>query len=243
MKSIFILLLSFLLIFNVFGSDSPLINHMKDVTVLVESQTTAGTGLLINHGTNTYVLTAAHVVKPNVEKGGFLKPDKLKSVKIFKTNFDINDNLIETIEVSGDIIKYSYNDYDLALIKIKKSLSTGSVIFDLETDLKIGMETWNCGNYRGRTGSYSVGKGMVSYKNRIYFDKNYVQVSNVILFGNSGGGIFLTNQKCVGIVSLKFDEGFTLSVGIDRITKFAQEYDCLGILYPTLSINEKTKIE
>lgn len=236
------------------GYSSELVDYMRDNTVLVDSKKSQCTGILISRSNTTYILTVGHGVKHNINiKSGFIKGGRLETkidiepLKIFKTIFDTNDNVIEVTQVRADIIKYSSfeSGYDLALLKIQKpNYSTNSVIFCLNEKWRVGDEVWLCGHFGGdKIGSYSITKGIIGYKNRSIYDNLQNQIDITIHTGASGGGLFLPNHEVIGILHMKQEEGMALAVRMEEIKKFCEQYDIEGILYPDKTISEVLKVE
>lgn len=244
-----LLLLIFCLLFVNLSYSNDLVNYVRDVTVLVESDKSEATGLIINRGTNSYILTVAHAVKYNIEvkrgviKGGRMET-KIKTIplKIHKTIFDSKDNIIEITQVKANIIKYS-PEFDIALLKINKAnYSTNSVSFCLDDNFRVGDKIYFCANFDGSTCSYSFVEGIISYRNRT-ISKPQIQISAPVYLGGSGSPIFLPNKQIIGILNMKRADFIGLCVRMEEIKEFAESYDCLGILYPDQPIDEKLQIE
>jgi S1-C subfamily serine protease len=247
-KILFILFFVISLTYSSLSSE--LIDYMRNRTVIVDSEESQGTGVLISRGTNSYILSAAHVASHNIkitknfEKGGLLNERiKCEPLNIIKYTFK-DGQVTEKTQVKGDIIKYSSFDtgYDLTLIKIRNpNYSTNSIVFCFDNHFDVGDTTWNCSNFKGEIGAYSISRGMLSFKNRELLKHRYNQVDNTIHSGSSGSGVFLDNKEFIGILTMKLENGFNLVVRMEEIQEFCREFDVEGILYPDCEINEKVE--
>lgn len=117
-------------------------------------------------------------------------------------------------------------DNDLALLQINE---TNKSYFSFANKYKSGQSIYTIGNPNGFGLSFS--KGNISAKSRdvLYDNKriNAMQTSLVINEGNSGGPVFKSNDKLVGIVSFRLKDkqgevihGISFIIPIENIKEF-----------------------
>ncbi len=179
--------------------DSAVVEKCLNASVLITIGSSGGSGVI--YTSDGYILTNYHVVSSN-------------------------DNPITVTLYSGEKLPatYIYGDEsnDIAVIRIEKNdcvyaeISTAKVTYM--------MPVMAIGNALGR--GFSTTAGVISAPaSEVYFSSTYetmtlIQVDAAINSGNSGGGLFNTAGKLIGIVNAKLDSGPLAETSIDN-TGFA----------------------
>lgn len=146
-----------------------------------ENMVAAGSGVIVR--ADGYIATNAHVVVG------------AQSIKV---------TLHNGTEYNATLVGKNEKD-DIAVLKIN---ATGlkAVTFEESDNIKVGMSVIAIGNVLGELNN-SVTDGIISAINRtVTIDDNemtLIQTDTEINHGNSGGGIFRLNGKCIGIVVAK----------------------------------------
>ncbi len=107
---------------------------------------------------------------------------------------------------NAEIINVS-NKSDLALVKIDK---TNTKYFDFSNNVKNGETVYTLGNPNGLGLSFSSGVVSSNERNILYNDKTIttIQTSLVVNEGNSGGPVFNSSSKLVGIISFRLKDKY-----------------------------------
>ena len=151
-------------------SNSQIISKIKPAAVYIETQTSAGSGMIFS--TDGYVLTNAHVVK------GF-------------TYVDVSISTGETL--SGKVIGRD-EQADLAVIKITSDKIFPKVSFGDSAKTEQGDEVFALGFPFGIKGDVSFKEGTISRRIESYFE-----TSAEIHPGNSGGPLVNRYGQVIGI--------------------------------------------
>lgn len=146
-----------------------------------------GSGFLIQHEGQSYIVTNAHVVESAADKGGLFV-------------YTINQTKYPVRVVGGDSF------YDLALLAFTRDTPTAELrtLSFREDDIAVGERVFAIGNPLGDY-AYSVSEGIIGGKNRfldgLTGNFGYLQSTATITWGNSGGPLVDSAGRVVGINS------------------------------------------
>lgn len=213
--------------------------HLQDISVTIVAKNVMGGGEgsgVIKTRKNekgelvNYVWTAAHVVD-NLRKTRQVIDSKSGSSK---TVVEFNDaivvkSLVEEgrtvgkVEFFAQIVRYSA-DEDLALLRIrKKNFGNASVQFYLDKDIPVvGTKLLHVGSLLGQLGSNSMTEGIMSQHGRLINGVVFDQTTVTAFPGSSGGGVYLTDGKLVGLVLRGAGETFNLIGPVRRMHDWAK---------------------
>jgi hypothetical protein len=141
--------------------------------------------------------------------------------------------------VRGRIIKHSDVNVgqDLAIIWVEdnSSLTNLTTKFQLGKYIPaVGQGIYHIGSYGGEFGHGSFSRGEISYVGRLMSDIIFDQDSTTVFKGSSGGGIFLENGNCIGMVVRTKGGGCNYSVPIRRMEAWANKEGVLWALDPNV---------
>lgn len=146
-----------------------------------------GSGVSIKYKEKFYILTAGHMADV-VEKG------EQNKLELWENGMKISDL---------EVVKHDYKDdnaiptknTDLLLLRTKDESFVPRFYVDIEASEPIlGIEVYIVGNPMGLDDVVSMGRV-------IKFIDNFMYITDSIYFGNSGGGVYSTEGKLLGIVS------------------------------------------
>jgi len=238
-------------------------NHLQDISVTIKAednyQKSEGSGVLVVRKIGgedvTFVWTAAHVVDNlrNVrnivdEKGNSRKLVEFKDAQIVKELVESGRRVGE-IKMDASIIKYSNADHghDLALLMVRaKNYGKASSKFYLDKDediVPIGTNLFHVGSLLGQMGANSMTTGIVSQVGRTLGKVEFDQTTVTAFPGSSGGGVFLTDGRYVGMLVRGAGEGFNLMVPIRRMADWAKGNDLMWALDPSVPMPSLKEIE
>lgn len=185
----------------------------KNTISVVNSDGTGGTGLIIKAKGNTYVLTNYHVVENVVEKHAVIKLYK----KIFK-----NCKKIASHETSATV-EYFDKDLDIAILKAEINLhDVKSTKFDTrQAFVKNGCEVFYYGDFA--SWNHDFGNVGLSTGKLCYSRPGYDVFIMTVVQGNSGGGIYTYDGKCIGVATATYHHVGARSVPIRVIYNWAKE--------------------
>ena len=238
--------------------------HLQNISVTIKSKngynSSEGSGVLVVRKVGddevTFVWTAAHVVdnlrevrEVITESGSPRKVVEFKDAQIVREMVEAGRRVGE-IKMDARVIKYSNANtgHDLALLMVRaKNYGKDSSVFYLNDDdpiIPIGTNLYHVGSLLGQMGANSMTTGIVSQIGRTMDKMEYDQTTVTAFPGSSGGGVFLTDGKYIGMLVRGAGEGFNLIVPIRRMLSWAEKNEILwaldaGVEMPTLDeINE-----
>jgi len=239
----YIPLLLFTLSINAAPHNKKVAQYLQDVSVTIKAKaeynSSEGSGVLIIREVEgkkiTFVWTAAHVVDNlrNIreiidESGRPRKVIEFKDAEIVKELVEEGRRVGE-IKMSASVVKYSNADtgHDLALLMVraKDYGKTGARFYldDKDPIIPIGTQLFHVGSLLGQMGANSMTTGIVSQVGRIIEKMEYDQTTVTAFPGSSGGGVFLTDGRYVGMLVRGAGEGFNLTVPIRRIISWTKK--------------------
>jgi len=242
----------FLTICNNLAADRKVAEHLQDISVTIKSESgytkSEGSGVLIIRNIEgqkiTFVWTAAHVVdnlrtvREVIDEDG--RPRKVvefKDAQIVKELVEAGRRVGE-IKMDAAVVKYSNADtgHDLALLMVRAKdygkEGAGFYLDKKETIVPIGTQLFHVGSLLGQMGANSMTTGIVSQVGRIMDKVEFDQTTVTAFPGSSGGGVFLTDGRYVGMLVRGAGEGFNLTVPIRRMISWADKNDILWAIDP-----------
>ena len=219
-------------------SDVP--QYLQNISVTLRAKHGQGSGIIKTRGDVNYIWTAGHVIADNKKTREVIDPKS--GSKKFVIDFDDvsvikelyqDGRSVGRIEMLAEVIRYSDADEgdDLALLRVRKKnfVIKDSVVFNDDKNIPaVGIKLWHCGSLLGQDGSNSVTTGLLSQVGRVLFNKPFDQTSCSAFPGSSGGGIYLENGKCIGILVRGAGESFNLIVPLRRVRQWA---DKVGVMF------------
>jgi len=124
-----------------------------------------------------------------------------KDVYIIQQHF-VNNKYVGKSEIRASVIKYD-DKIELALLRLHKSIFTCNTSFLMSDQApKVGTDICHVGSFLGEMGAGSFTTGVISFVDRYVesIDKTCDQVNVGAMPGCSGGGIFLNDGRCIGLV-------------------------------------------
>lgn len=245
------ILFVWLVCLSVFAAEKSVPEFLQDISVTVKSGTGEGSGVIFtrtdqNSNIVNFVWTAGHVVDDLRTEREIISNDgtkrtivEFKDAKIIKQILE-DGRTIGRLELDAEVIKYSDSNtgHDLALLKIRKrNFVTVSAKFYLDKKIpELGTDLLHVGSLLGQTGANSMTSGIYSQHGRI-LNKLIFDQSTVVAFpGSSGGGVYLKDGQCVGLVVRGSGETFVLIVPVRRIVEWAKYNNVYWALDKTISL-------
>jgi S1-C subfamily serine protease len=248
--------------------------HLQDISVTIKSGSSEGSGVLITRelvskeGSEdkikvNFVVTCAHVVDNLRSTRQIIEDGKPKTIVEFR-DAQIVKELVENgrkvgeLKMDAKVILYSHaeNGEDLAILMVRKrGFVTANTEFYLEDKtVDIGTNLFHVGSLLGQSGANSMTAGIMSQVGRVLNlgsggDGTVFDQTTVTAFpGSSGGGVFLTDGKYVGMLVRGAGETFNLVVPVRRMQSWVKSRDIKWILdpsepMPTLEYIKKIEVE
>ena len=232
-------------------TDQEVARHLQDISVTIVSKNRQGGGegsgvvktrKLANGDTVNFVWTAAHVVD-NLRTTRTVIDAKSGSPKVV-VEFDdatvvkaLNEDgrMVGKTEFFAEVVRYSA-EQDLALLRVRKrGLIDCTTTFYLDKDKGgkpvlplVGTKLLHVGSLLGQLGSNSMTEGIMSQHGRLFNKMVFDQTTVTAFPGSSGGGVYLTDGRCVGLVLRGAGETFNLICPVRRLEKWAAD---AGVLW------------
>lgn len=198
--------------------------NLQSVTVRVDVGAGCGTGVLVTRqigpATRTFVWTAGHVVRHLRNEDG-----TFRNAAIYQEERDRGKYKGKS-QADAKVIAYSDPDVgeDLALLEILQDsfrpLSISAVFF-LNNDIPaVGTELVHVGCTRGLYNSVSL--GVVSQTDRDLYGRMYDQTSTMGYPGSSGGGVYLRDGTCIGLLTRGIGPGLNFIIPVRRMLPWAK---------------------
>jgi len=242
--------------------------HLQNISVTIKSKngynSSEGSGVLVVRQVGddevTFVWTAGHVVnnlrevrEVITETGQPRKVIEFKDAQIVREMVE-GGRRVGEVKMDAQVIKYSNADtgHDLALLMVRaKNYGKDSSKFYLNDEdpiIPIGTNLYHVGSLLGQMGANSMTTGIVSQIGRTLEKMEYDQTTVTAFPGSSGGGVFLTDGRYVGMLVRGAGEGFNLIVPIRRMLGWAEKNDILwaldsGVDMPSMDDIDEISVE
>lgn len=219
-----------------------------DCSVMVQADDHIGSGVVFKNKSQTFVWTDAHVVAASQS----IK--KLINLTTGEMSLAIGYSDVEVVKVVTQggkkigqdrrlarIIRYSKRE-DIALLYVyEEGWLDSSTTFPAKSYLpKQGASVWHVGSPTGPRGMSSVVSGTVSFVGRLRNEhadddttgRIYDQVQTTAVGGCSGGGVFLKNGVCLGLMAeflldSRSSPGMMCITPTRRLWEFSERNKCL----------------
>ena len=197
-------------------------SYLQNISVKVSVGSGSGSGVLfcreVAGERRTFVWTAGHVVSR------LQKVDETFRNATIKFERRYSGTILKKWEAEAKVIAYSDPDdgEDLALLEIMgKFNSVSSANFSRNEVELVGTKVIHVGSAAGYYNSVSL--GIVSQTDRDHRGKSYDQSSVMAYPGSSGGGVYTTDGKCIGLVTLGVGPGLNFYVPVRRMRAWAKK--------------------
>lgn len=192
------------------GIDVPSrIAELQKSIVKVELPDSRGSGVVIEHGARTFILTNKHVVDP---------AERYKEITVITS---------EGKEYHPVAVRYGPKEMDFAILEVEEQIG---VPVRIAENYRQGEDVVALGSPRGIQGSVS--KGIISNlgfdETKGGYDYQTIQTDAAINTGNSGGGLFMVRTgELIGINSFRYKnaEGLNFAVDIAELSKLGDYHN------------------
>jgi len=253
MLGIIIASLVFALATTMLVTTGPIIQHphgipyadLQNITVKVESGNAVGTGVIVTRRvgtvTRSFVWTAAHVVDDSRKADG--------SFRLLYVSWEVREcgRFVVTNKQPAKVIAYSDPEKgeDLALLEILCDdflplRESATFILD-ESIPSVGTELVHVGCTMGWYDSVSL--GIISQTDRTLESAPgmFDQTSTMGYPGSSGGGVYLLDGKCIGLLTRGVGAGLNFVVPARRMQAWARDTGILWAMDPSIPVPVQVK--
>ena len=208
--------------------------YMQAISVTIKAGFSEGSGVAIDRNGTTFVWTAGHVVDGLRSMRKVTDPRtgtprtiiEFEDAKIVKTLVE-DGRTVGYLHLDAEVIRYSDADHgqDLAILRVRKkgAIKTSAIFYDEAKPPKLGTQLFHVGSLLGVVGSNSLTTGIVSAHGRLIGKTVYDQTTVTAFPGSSGGGVYLTDGRYVGMLVRGAGEGFNLIVPVRRMRSWAKK--------------------
>jgi hypothetical protein len=253
-----LLVASLFLSFSVFADEASkklreVADHLQDISVTIKADNPNGYGGSEGSGTMivrevggekiTFVWTAGHVIDHLRSVRTVINEDG-QPVKVVEfSDPTIVKELVEKgrrvgeMKMDARVIKFSDadNGEDLALLMVRaRDYAKAGSKFRLEKGdgniVPIGTQLFHVGSLLGQMGANSMTTGIISQVGRTLGKVEYDQTTVTAFPGSSGGGVYLTDGRYVGMLVRGAGEGFNLIVPVRRMERWAKKHNVMWAL-------------
>ena len=234
MKSRYLLIAALAAFVSLAHAGEDLGSKLQAVSVTIRSHDGEGSGVCVNRGGETFILTAGHVVADNRHVERLL--DSAKGATITLPKFDpllVTKELLEDgrsigkLTIEAEVVAYSSADHgqDLALLHLRKRglIKDSATFAPAGAPPGIGTPLNHVGSLLGQQGSNSFTTGVYSQIGRVLHNRVFDQTTCAAFPGSSGGGVFDGKGQYVGMIVRGAGETFNLIVPVRRIREWATE--------------------
>jgi S1-C subfamily serine protease len=237
MKKLFCsLMVGFSLFAAVAAGEISVPQHLQDISVTIRAGSSSGSGVLFTRKdaegkTVNFIWTAGHVVDGLRRQRVAIAPDGTERTVVEFSDANIVKEIIEDgrivgrLELDAEVIRYSDSEdgEDLALLRIRKQNYVESTTKFYSGEIPdVGTQLYHVGSLLGQMGANSMTSGIYSQHGRLIGKTVYDQTTVAAFPGSSGGGVFTTDGKYVGMIVRGSGETFNLIVPIRRIRAWAK---------------------
>ena len=206
-------------------SDAPDYAALQAISVRVEIEQGSGSGVLVTRMVDgvvkTYVWTAGHVAEPMMNEDG-----SFRDLTIYSET-RVNGKPVKRERVKAKVIAYSAPDVeDLALLEVLKDdycpINVSATFAD-DTVQAVGTEIVHVGCTLGLYDSASLGIVSQTDVNMMGDGVVFDQTSCMGYPGSSGGGVYLKDGRCIGLLTRGAGAGLNFIVPMRRISAWAKK--------------------
>lgn len=261
MKTIALLSVLFLLGLtnNAKPAESDVIEHLENISVKIKVNDGSGSGTIFTRkdstGTNdiTFIWTCAHLFS-HVEDvfsmmffGQFTTNTPIIDHAIIIQNLFNKDGAVcGSTNRLAKVIKYSDGEtgQDLALLQLDgRFFNKDTVIFNLTgKPARIGTPLLTVASPRGKTQSFS--RGDISMVGGSSLKGNVLDQTTCVVYpGSSGSGIFTTDGKYVGMVTIMEEPNINFMIPIRRIQEWAKKEHIEWAIDPGVSMPTEKELK
>jgi len=234
------------------------------VTVRAESgySATQGSGIIVTRVVKdgnrnlaiNFVCTAGHVVEGlrKVEEVIDTATGTKRSVVTYKVASIVKEDRYEGSHVGewkyrAKVI-HCDKEEDLAVLRIlRPELVSGSAVFYLAKSIpSVGTDLYHVGSPGGQeVGAHSTTPGIVAQVGRTLDGKTYDQTTVAALPGSSGGGVFMRDGRCIGLLTLglRGTDNFNYIVPVRRILAWAEATRLSWVFDPSVPVPTQEEID
>ena len=233
----------------------PLVSaHLQEISVTIRAGSAEGSGVACVRDGITYIWTAAHVVDGlrgtreviDPKTGSKRTVVEFRDAKVIKMLSE-NGRTVGRIEMDAEVIRYSgfRHGEDLALLRVrKKGFIKTSAKFYLEKKIpSLGTRLLHVGSLLGALGSNSLTDGVMSQHGRLIGKTVYDQTTVTAFPGSSGGGVYLTDGRYMGMLVRGAGEGFNLIVPIRRLRAWAKRAGVEWAIDPGVKVPPREELD
>ena len=228
-------------------------DHLQDISVTIKADNPNGYGGSEGSGTMivrqvgdekiTFVWTAGHVIDHLRSVRTVINEDGQPVKLVEFSDPTIVKELVEKgrrvgeMKMDARVIKFSDadNGEDLALLMVRaRDYAKAGSKFRLEKEddniVPIGTRLFHVGSLLGQMGANSMTTGIISQVGRTLGKVEYDQTTVTAFPGSSGGGVYLTDGRYVGMLVRGAGEGFNLIVPVRRMERWAKKHNVMWAL-------------
>lgn len=179
------------------------------VTIVTDQGSGSGVVLLSASG-EVFTWTANHVI------------DGATTIRIVK-QIQSPGRTVGFWSIEADVVGFS-KEQDLAVLKPRHStfFSHGATFAAADYVPKLGDRVFHVGSLRGLIGAESFTDGLISYVGRVLNDGlEYEQISATAVPGSSGGAVFNSESRVIGLVVSGFADTVSFVVPARRMSAWA----------------------
>lgn len=215
--------------------------YLQDISVTIVTNRGEGSGVVKSkkdeHGNIVnFVWTAAHVVDSLRTVRNVIDPKTgtRRQIVEFADAYVVKDikqngRSVGQLKLAAEVVRYSDSEtgHDLALLRIRKNgfIKTSAVFYADKEIPAIGTDLFHVGSLLGQMGSNSMTTGIVSQQGRLVgnIKKVFDQTTCPGFPGSSGGGVYMTDGRYMGMLVRGAGETFNLIVPVRRMVKWTKE--------------------
>ena len=178
-------------------------NYLREISVTtITNSGHSGSAVIITREIGdkkiNFAISSAHVYEP-IMQTIIVEDDALKEITIFPKikALQFKDDLDEPIVTDAYILLIEA-EKDLCLLVLDDIVTEESVRFSTERS-KVFDEIYHMGSLAGLDGQDSLSTGIISFISRKLENLEVDQTTVPVGKGSSGGGMFVSDGKCIGI--------------------------------------------
>lgn len=227
---------------------SNVIHSILTASVCVKAEGGSGSGVCFHNGPHAFIWTDAHVVDTSLKVANTFDPKtgrkvprvRFADVELLQEDF-ADGRKVGYSAVYARVIRYSER-HDIAVLKPYKKWPAVSVEF-AQAVTAPGTPLWHVGSMQGARGVNSLSAGHFSTAGRLRHKFKLEELDDPILYdqisltglpGSSGGGVFLKDGRCVGLITEFIGPNQTFGAMLlspaRRLAEFARENKCVWAL-------------